>query len=332
MLYRDAASGKDPQVEAAARVIAAANPDIVLLTGFDHDLRLAALDAFIARIAAQGTFYTTRFALSPNTGVPTDFDLDRDGHLRGAGDAQGFGFFRGNGGMAILSRLPIDASATRDFSAMLWRDLPGSRIDPSLTPDETAILRLSTAGHWDIPVTLHDGRILHLLAYHASPPVFGPPGDRNARRNHDETAFWTSLLNHDLPYDPPANPFVILGDPNLDPVDGQGRPDAITALLADPRITDPRPVGPGGRSAASQGGPNAAQHGDPAQDTADWPEVDAKTGAIGPGNLRVDFVLPSADLRVTSSGVWWPEPGTAEATLAETASRHRLVWVDVELP
>ena len=45
------------------------------------------------------------------------------------------------------------------------------------------------------------------------------------------------------------------------------------------------------------------------------------------GNLRVDYVLPSADWRVTGAGVHWPDGEAGE--IAGTASRHRLVWVDL---
>jgi hypothetical protein len=163
------------------------------------------------------------------------------------------------------------------------------------------------------------------MAWHATPPVFDGPEDRNGRRGHDETAMWLALLDGKLPEPPPDGPFVILGDANIDPADGEGRRDALMTLLADPRLQDPAPRSAGGMT-ASQAGVNAAQTGDPALDTADWDDAPG-----GPGNLRVDYVLPSADLVVTGSGIWWPEAGEAAATAA-LASRHRLVWVDVALP
>jgi hypothetical protein len=110
-----------------------------------------------------------------------------------------------------------------------------------------------------------------------------------------------------------------MGDANLDPVDGDGRAEALLALLEDPRLIDPLPRSDGGAAAAARdGGVNAVQRGDPALDTADW-----RDGPGEPGNLRVDYVLPSAEWRVVGSGVWWPE---------DVPVRHRLVWVDVELP
>lgn len=321
LVLRDVLSGTDPQVEAAAAVVAAAHPDILVLTGIDYDYGLKTLTAFAARVVAMGgPDYAHRFAFRPNAGMATGLDLDGDGRLGGPGDAQGFGEFAGQGGMAILSRLPVDAAAAQDYSAFLWRDLPGSLIGGAgLSEKAASAQRLSTTGHWAVPVILPGGSNLTVLAWLASPPVFDGPEDRNGRRNHDEAAFWSRLLDGALPFAAPAGPFVIAGDANLDPMDGDGRPEALNALLADPRLTDPRPVNAGGVEGSS------TQKGDPALDTADWPEALPDD----PGNLRVDYVLPSADLTVTASGVYWPKPGEPGAEAAAAASAHRLVWVDV---
>lgn len=305
----------DPRVLAAQQVIAANRPDILLLTGFDYDADLVALAEFAEGLAALGQSYPHRFALRPNTGMPTGLDLDGDGYLGGAGDAQGWGRFSGAGAMAILSRYPIDTAAARDFSAMLWRDLPGASLPYDLTPEASAIQRLSTTGHWDVPVTTPSGT-LHLLAFAATPPVFDGPEDRNGRRNADEITFWRAYLDGKLPWQPPQD-FVILGLANLDPLKGSGRHGAIKALLSDPRLQDRVPQSPNGT------------------DTADFPEPDDPLKP-GPGNLRVDFVLPSASLKVLDAGVVWPAPDDPEQTALSaavtTASRHRLVWVDVTLP
>lgn len=327
LLLRDVQTGKDAQAEAAAAVIAAAAPDVLLLTGIDYDHRLAALSAFAARIAARGADYPNLLALRPNTGWMTPLDLDGDGRLGGPGDAQGWGRFAGEGGMAILSRLPIDEAAVQDFSSFLWADLPDALLPPDMAAEVAEIQRLSTTGHWAVPVILPGGGRLTLLAWHATPPVFDGPEDRNGRRNHDEAAFWTALLDGRLPFPPPAAPFVLLGDGNLDPADGEGRPEAIRALLADPRLQDPAARSDGAGGAAAQGGVNDGHRGDPALDTADWPDDPGK-----PGNMRVDLVLPSADLPVLEAGVLWPRAGVPLAEEARAASRHRLVWVRLDLP
>ena len=324
LLLRDILTGSDPQVEAAAQVIAAAAPDVILLTGIDYDLGGVALGAFADRLAAAGANYAHRLSLRPNTGMATALDLDGDGQSGGPGDAQGFGRFAGEGGMAILSRLPLGEAT--DYSAFLWRDLPGNLMGGAGLPDATAaVQRLSSTGHWAVPVELPAGGQIMLLAWTATPPVFDGPEDRNGRRNHDEAAFWTQLLDGDLPFAPPAAPFVLLGDANLDPLDGDGRADALNALLGDARLQDLRPESAGAVAAAKQGGANTAHKGPAALDTADWPDDP------GPGNMRVDYLLPSAGLVVRGSGVWWPEPGPA-ADLATAASRHRLVFVDIGLP
>ena len=307
LLLQDILAG-NAQVEAAAAVIAAADADVVLLLGFDYDYGLMALGAFADRLAATGAPYAARFALRPNTGMATGIDLDGDGRTGGPGDAQGWGRFAGQGGMAVLSRLEIDPGAARDFSAMLWRDLPDALLPDGMTPEALAMQRLATTGFWEVPVVLPGGGSLRLLAWHATPPVFDGPEDRNGRRNHDEAAFWLQLMDGRLGLAAPAAPFVLMGDANLDAGRPAERGDALAALLADPRVQDARPEGAAGLA------------------TADF------TARAGPGKLRVDYVLPSAGLRITGSGVLWPAPGDAlEATVA-AASRHRLVWVDLDLP
>jgi len=312
-------------------VLATARPDIVALQGLDYDLDGLVLTALAERLRARDLDYPHLFALRPNTGLRTGLDLDGDGRTGGPGDAQGFGFFAGQGGMAILSRFPVVTSDLRDFSALLWRDLPGATLpekdgQPFPSPEAQALQRLSTTGHWDVPVQVGDA-VLHLLTFHASPPVFDGPEDANGLRNRDELRLWSLYLDGALPGAPPPDGrLIVLGDANLDPEDGDGRSAAMAAFLADPRLTDPLPSSRGGVAAsAAQGGLNASQKGDPALDTVDWPEAD------GPGNLRVDYVLPSADLKVTGAGVLWPADGPLAETVA-TASRHRLVWVDIALP
>jgi hypothetical protein len=327
LLLGDILSGEDPQIAAIAAVMAEISPDAILLTSFDYDREGRALAALAEVLAEAGAPYPHRFAFPPNTGRASGLDLDGDGELGGPGDAQGFGYFAGQGGMAILSRLPIAADEARDFSGLLWRDLPGALLsEAGLSPEALAAQRLSTTGHWAVPLNLPDGGRFTLFAWHATPPVFDGPEDRNGRRNHDEAAFWLALLDGRLAEKPPAPPFVILGDANLDAADGDGRPEALSALLAHPLLQDPRPESAGGAAAAAQGGPNARHEGDPALDTADWRDEG------GSGNLRVDYVLPSRDLAVAGAGVFWPEPGTPLAEAAEAASRHKLVWVDLALP
>lgn len=313
---------EDEQLAAVVAVIASARPDVLVLNGFDHDLEGHALAAFVSRLAAAGISFAHSFAARPNAGLDSGLDLDGNGRLGEARDAQGYGAFTGQGGMAVLSRYPL--GAVRDFSAFRWADLPGAilpQVDgaPFPSAEAQAAQRLSSVAHWDVPV-ITGGGVLHLLAFSATTPVFDGPEDLNGRRNHDEIAFWQRLLDGDLPYAPPSGPVVVIGNANLDPADGDGRREAIQALIDDPRLQDALPSSRGGAAAA-----NPAHLGDPARDTVDWRDP-------LPGNLRVDYVLPDARLRVLDAGVVWPSPDDPLAKTVEMASAHRLVWVDIAFP
>jgi Endonuclease/Exonuclease/phosphatase family len=304
-----------PQIAAVVRVLAALDADVILLTAVDYDRGGVALGLLADRLAKAGADYPHRFALRPNTGTQTGLDIDGNGRIGDPQDAQGWGLFSGQGGMAILSRLPLDAGAAQDFSGFLWKDLPDALLPEGMAPNLQDIQRLATTGFWDVPV-LTDSGPFHLLAWHATPPVFDGPEDRNGKRNHDEAAFWRHLLDGALPITPPDGPFVLLGDANLDPVDGDGLRDGLAALLAHPALTDPAPRGDHARV-------EPGQAGDPGLDTALYDRI---------GGLRLDYVLPSAGLAVSASGVLWPD--TADPLFADlaAASRHFPVWVDLELP
>ena len=302
LLLRDLARGKDPQIAAVLDVIATADADVLAIQNFDYDLTGEALS-----ILAKAADYPHYFALRPNAGMPTGLDMDGDGKLGGPADAQGYGRFSGHGGMAILSRYPIMTDSVQDLYDLLWKDVPDALLPviadgPFPSADALAVQRLSTTGHWIVPIDVPKGQF-DLMTFHASPPVFDGPEDRNGRRNHDEIRLWQQVLDGDIGT-APANRFVIAGDANLDPDDSDGIRSAIDNLLADMRLQDVRPTGAAGT------------------DTVDWADP-------VPGNLRVDYVLPSIHWAVLDSGVMWPAADDPEARTVATASRHRLVWVDL---
>ncbi|MGP9791265.1 endonuclease/exonuclease/phosphatase family protein [Roseinatronobacter sp. NSM] len=316
-----------------AKLIAHVAPDVLVLSGLDHDHGDVTLRAFRDLIAAQGHMMAHVFAFPTNAGVRTGLDMTGDGRSAGPDDTQGYGDFAGQKALAILSRFPILPDHSRDFSGFLWRDLPDSLspyADSGAMPDpvRNALQRLSSTGHWDVAVALPEQRRLHILAYQAGPPVFGGSSDRNLHRNHDETAFWTHFLDGTLPMLPPDAPFVVMGGSNLDPFDGDGMHGAMQDLLAHPAVQDPRP-GSEGAVRAAQFGISRDHQGPHAHDTVDWPQVP------GPGNLRVSYILPARGLRITASGVFWPVPDAPEAALLgppdAPPTRHRLVWVDLDM-
>lgn len=290
LLLRDISRGKDPQIAAFRALLIKARPDIVALQGIDFDMRLTALNALADDLTEAGLSYPHRFSAAPNAGQSTGLDLNGNGRRGDADDAHGYGRFNGNGGMAILSRYPISVEAVEDFTTLLWRDLP-AHIYPSAKGDPFGgqevfdIHRLSSRGHWVVPIETPDGPI-RLMTFHATPPVYDGPEDRNGRRNHDEVAFWSDYLGRDTT----NAPFAILGTANIDPERGSGRREAIDTLLGNPRLQNP---------------------------FDDSPTADFKDPV--PGDLRVDYLLPSTHWRVVDHG-----------TLVDPeASRHALLWVDI---
>ncbi len=324
LLLQDLEGGEDPQIAAVVAVVAAVDPDVLVLQSIDWDHGLVTLSALADAFGRAGSDYPYRLALRPNSGMATGRDLDGDGRLGGAGDAQGHGSFSGTDGMAILSRLPIAEAEVRDLSAMLWRDLPGNLIEAdTLSPGAGDVQRLSTTGHWIVPLVTPSGGRLTLMTWHATPPVFDGAEDRNGRRNHDEAALWLRVLDGALGPSP-VPPFVVIGNANLDPAAIDGRPEALRTLLARPDLNDPAPTSEG--AAFAEGNSEGPGVPDP-QDTVDWSDGERRAG-----NLRVSYVLPSTDLAILDSGVFWPAPDDPLAATVAQASRHRMVWTDIDLP
>jgi Endonuclease/Exonuclease/phosphatase family len=320
LMLRDIRRDKDPQIAAVVEVIRQTAPDVLALQGIDWDYENQGLNALVERIEEAGLIYPYRLALRPNSGMASQFDLDGDGRLGGPGDSQGYGSFSGQGGLAVLSRYPINTDAVRDLSPLLWQALPGAvlptdRGGPFPSIEAQAAQRLSSTAHWIVPIDLPSGP-LHLMTFQAAPPVFDGPEDRNGLRNRDEIRLWRVLMDGQLG-PAPSTRFVIAGGANLDPWDSDGQSEAIRSLLADPRLQDPAPQSKGAAQANDQGHktPNAL-------DTVEWDSA---------GRLRVDYVLPSSDWTIMDSGVFWPASNDPGHEIALQASRHRLVWVDLRL-
>ncbi|MEH2194562.1 MAG: phytase [Nostoc sp.] len=358
-LVTDLSSPDNPQAKAVAEIIQRNNPDVLLINEFDYSPEAVQLFKqnylAVSQNGATPVDYTYSYIAPSNTGIASGFDLNNNGTAvttpgaAGYGDdALGFGNFPGQYGMLLLSKYPIDTANIRTFQNFLWKDMPNALLpDDSTTPepndwyseDELAVVRLSSKSHWDVPIQVN-GETIHVLVSHPTPPTFDGPEDRNGKRNHDEIRFWADYITPgkgDYIYDDAGktggilagSDFVIMGDQNADPVDGDSYDNAIRQLLQNPNInTNVIPTSLGGPQQADlQGGANANQKGNPSFDTADFADTT-------PGNLRTDYVLPSADLKIANSGVFWPlntDPTFSPVgTYPFPSSDHRLVFADVQ--
>jgi len=348
-LVTDLSDPDNAQAQQIAEIIQRVNPDVILINEFDFDAADTALNLFrdnyleVSQNGQAPVYYGYSFNAPSNTGVQSGFDFNNNDNIGDGNDGFGFGNFPGQFGMIVLSKYPIVEDQIRTFQRFLWKDMPGALLpaDPEdsddngdfdnyYTAEELEVFRLSSKSHWDIPV-LVDGVVVHALASHPTPPTFDGPEDRNGTRNHDEIRFWVDYVNGEgYIYDdfgqmgglPQGTPFVILGDQNADPFDGDSFDGAANMLLNSPWTNisvTPSSLG-GPEDALADGGDNDTHEGPAAHDTSDFGEP--------PGNLRVDYALPSNNLTIVDAQVFWPEVGQPGADLIG-ATDHRMVWVDV---
>ena len=342
----DDSSKKAGQARKIAEIIQRVRPQVILLNEFDRDQANRtdpdqALEIFRKKYLGVGQGqqlpieYPYVFVGDVNTGVDSKLDLNNNEKMGEPQDAFGFGQFPGKYAMVVLSKYPI--VKPRTFQKFLWKDMPDARWpqDPktgkSYYSDEVKkSFRLSSKSHWDVPVRIREGMVVHFLCSHPTPPVFDGPEDRNGCRNHDEIRFLCDLIDGaDYLYDDSGvkgglekgAAFVVAGDLNADPVDGDSAENAARLLTDHPLINSADVPSSGGAFESSRDNPksNRDHRGNAAEDTCQF----------GGGNLRVDYVLPSKTLIAVRSGVFWPERGQAGSELV-TASDHRLVWVEIK--
>jgi len=359
----DLRSGDHPRLTDAAALIQDLRPDVLLINEMTYDQAGAPGYRPGDSEGQNGRRFAERYLAVPqadslrpvsyqtvmlpvNTGEASRLDLNNDGRVvtsvpdvprspdDGAvapqtaagraygGDAWGFGTFPGQYGMALFVRedWTVLRDSIRTFRLFPWSDMPDATVpvdsssgEPWYSVEEWSEIRLSSKSHWDVPVRLPGGRVVHVLASHPTPPGFDGAADRNGRRNHDEIRFWVDYLDEaDYIVDDSSRAgglreeasFVVMGDLNADPEDGDGIGDAITQLLEHPRVHGTVPTAPD-------------------RDRSAFPELDAHDTT--PSGLRIDYVLPSADLTVREARVWRPAPAdTADLPISD----HFPVYVD----
>ena len=343
-LISDLQGGKNMQAKKIARIIQKVQPDILLLNEFDYDEKGEALKSFRKEYLAvgegdtKGIEYPFVFVAPVNTGVESELDMNKDGKFELPDDGFGFGKHPGHYGMVVLSRYEIDSENVRTFQNFLWKDLPDAMLpkdeagNPYYDEPTTAKLRLSSKSHWDVPVKVEDAQI-HFLVCHPTPPVFDGPEDRNGCRNHDEIRFWAEYIKSpdaDWIVDDAGEKgglaansrFIIAGDLNADPNDGESTNWPAKLITDNPLIANPFQSSHGGPEQAKlQVGANEKHKGSAVHDTGDFADKSV-------GNLRVDYVMPSANQVVFATGVFWPAADEPDADLVD-ASDHRMVWADI---
>ncbi len=335
------ADGEHSQVKNIAAIIQRVRPDVLLLNEFDYIADpQQGVEAFLQQYLAQSQagqaplVYPYYYYNTVNTGVSSPFDLDNDGKATGVGaDAWGYGFYPGQYGMLLLSKYPIDQERVRTFQHFKWRDMPGHlqtrKADgsPWYAEDAWQQFPLSSKSHWDIPLRV-EGKTLHILASHPTPPVFDGPEDRNGKRNHDELRFWADYLQPEQAsyiYDDKGiygglaagERFIIMGDLNAS-ADGEGDAlqSGILSVVQHPKVNASVVPNSVGGAEHSPDNPVAARH------TASW-------------RMRADYVLPSQyGIRVYEGGVFWPSKNDPDYVLVgsrDDSSDHRLVWLRLQL-
>jgi 3-phytase len=339
--------GQDNQLKAAARIIQQIHADILLIQEIDHDYtRTNAEDVdyaatardFMEHYLMSGDYsisYKQIYSAPCNTGILSGLDLNNDGIIAretdsGAtiygADCYGWGVYPGQYSMALYSNLTIDTAHIRTFQKFLWKDMPNHLIPLDYySADAIEKLRLSSKSHWDIPIQYGDTEF-HLFIAHPTPSVFDGAEDRNGRRNFDEIRFWKLYLErNEHVYDDQgiksgyqsSAPFIIAGDLNADPSAAVAyyEQNSISQLLTHPKIQNTTDF------------LVSAGSGEGREDT----ETHFTAKFSRDNRMQIDYLLTSPAIRVIDGGVFWPhsEQDSENHQLAEIASDHRLIWLDV---
>lgn len=303
-----------------------------------------------------------------NTGLMSGFDLNNDKNVNsGPNDAWGFGLYHGQYGFSLMSQYKIDTANTRTFQTFKWKDLPSAEMpkitncndkdnkipdgmacgDDWYTPTEWDNLRLSSKNHVDAPIiipTANGEQTIHILMSHPTPPVFDTVTQKNKMQNRDEIQFWNNYItNGDFIYDDKGatgglaenEKFVIVGDLNADPYAGDGYRQTIESLLNHHRVN--QTATDGKLTPSSLGAETCFSDGECRQDN---PYPNRLTSNFG---LQVDHAIPSNNLNITDSGVYWPAHDEQGRLLVndvrigkkgsgkDVSSDHRMVWIKASL-
>lgn len=315
--------------------------------------------------------YSFLKSFATNTGLNSGLDLNNDGKIENKPEnCFGFGYYHGHYAFGLMSMYEIDDKNIRTFQNFLWKDMKElDGITPVSIPriteegkmpnnmklgdnwfsaEKWEKIRLSSKNHVDVPIKINN-RLIHLLISHPTPPVFDGVAKINLARNRDEILFWKHYLdNKKFIYDDQGNfgginakndSFLILGDINSDNFDSdnysktrEGIKFLTSSNFVNQEYVDGKwvPTSKGAKEQKENDGSYKYNHIKP----------EARTSTFG---LRVDWVLPSIDLEIKDTGVYWVgknEPGYLlfndkrigkYGNSKEISSDHCLVWTTIKV-
>ncbi|MBW2522711.1 MAG: endonuclease/exonuclease/phosphatase family protein [Deltaproteobacteria bacterium] len=320
------------QVRAVTEIVARFDPDILCIEELEYDLEGVPVAEQVPGRFDGGAQNAARIAAALNaatSGAPyehTLITLSNSGFLW-AGPDNGVLEFgsRGAGELAdmnygIVSRYPILKDQVRVVTDVAWSDLPDN-VTAQMQSEIGAVVPegypLFSKALVIAPIDV-DGEVLVIVLLHPVPPIIYPTWPY---RNHDELGGARALLDGVLPgVDPlPEDArFVLVGDLNADPDDGDSLPGAIRQLLDHPRLVPYQPEG------AGTGGNNPQRN----TNVSDCPS----TTPIDPTasfQLQLDYLMPSATIgEPLDGGVFFPAE-SADFDLACRGSDHMMLWAEL---
>lgn len=368
------------QIRNVAETIQRVRPNAFVLAEFNNDGEgkdMAAINGFQNNYLAhsqngkQAILFKYKKNFATNTGKASGFDLDRNGKKTDThNDAWGFGEYHGQYAFAIFSQFEIDESNVRTFQNFKWKDMPGEKNisivdckspktgknicpagmkegDAWYSKEAWEQIPLSSKNHVDVPLlipTATGNEIIHFLVSHPAPPVFNNVANHNYEHNRAELKFWNDYINSETYfYDDKGkrggltagSKFVIAGDMNADALKGDGDRRMIADLLKSHYVNTSATIGD--NTPTSKGGPECFDLGHCKAANKDTLYPEAITSVSG---LRLDYVIPSANITVKNSGVFFPASNEEGYHLVfdkelgaskGVTSDHRMVWVDFDL-
>jgi hypothetical protein len=338
----------DEQATAAAAVLARFAPDIVSINELQFDMQgypsavspgapantphggFNVAGAENARrladrvAAAGGPTYSDTLLTVGNSGYYWEGDtLGLDWYI-----LRGWGEFPGRFNTAVLSRFPILVDEVRVISDIAWEDIPDNKIaqmKAEIGLDVPPGFPVFEKSLNIVPVQVGASK-LYLVLLHPVTPAYDPI---NPYRNHDELRALRLFLDGELagvePL-PAGAKFMIIGDLNADPDDGDRLPGAIAQVLSHPDVVNHFPAGSGTKGNNGQFNSYLGGCG-----LDDGSVVEDPTARF---QLQLDYLLPSQSIGEPSDSLlFFPDYQTAreDFDLACRASDHRFLYVDVEL-